>query len=284
MAGFGLGLLFVTIWASAFTAIKGVVPEWPPMWGLAARFGFVVPILLAVLWLRRASLPSRADAGRLLVMGVFGIGLYLAGSWQASLTLPSGLVALIASTAPLFVAAGEVLVLRQRMPPLAWAGLGLGWAGVALLGAGRGLGGAELTGILLTLGGALSQTIGILTFAPARGRLDPWVANCGQTMAAAVTLLVIAGLTAPVPHEVPSWTLVLSLAYGVLVVGVGGYVLYFVMLKRLPPASAAALQLLAPPLAAVFGWALLGEVLRWSDVAGGLVTLAGLAVLFRARR
>ena len=47
MAGLGLGLLFVTIWASAFTAIRGVVPEWPPMWGLSARFCFVVPVLLA---------------------------------------------------------------------------------------------------------------------------------------------------------------------------------------------------------------------------------------------
>ena len=76
----------------------------------------------------------------------------------------------------------------------------------------------------------------------------------------------------------------LSLLYGVLVVGVGGYALYFVMLERLPPATAAALQLLAPPLAGVFGWALLGERLALTDLAGGAVTLGGLALLFRARR
>jgi hypothetical protein len=74
------------------------------------------------------------------------------------------------------------------------------------------------------------------------------------------------------------------LLVGVVVVGIGGYALYFVMLERLPPATAAALQLLAPPLAAVFGWALLGEALGWLDVLGGVVTLAGLLLLFRARR
>jgi drug/metabolite transporter (DMT)-like permease len=287
MAGLGLGLLFVAIWASAFTAIKGVVPEWPALWGLAARFACVAPILLAVVAWRRASWPGRGDAWRLAAMGVFGTALYLAGAWKASTVLPSGLVALLSSTAPLFVALGEVVVLRQRVPPLAWAGLGLGWLGVAVLGAGRGLGGvgaAEFWGLGLALAGALSQAAGILAFAPARRRIDPWTANAAQTTVAAATLLVLAGLAEPALPPAPSLTLVLSLLYGVLMVGVGGYALYFVMLERLPPATAAALQLLAPPLAAIFGWALLGERLAATDLAGGAVTLGGLALLFRARR
>lgn len=220
-------------------------------------------------------------------MGVFGTAGYLAPAWIASTVLPSGLVALLSSTAPMFVAAGERLVLGQRVAPLAWAGLALGWLGVAVLGAGRGLGNfhaAEGWAVLLALGGALSQAIGILCFAPARARVDPWVANAGQTTASALTLLLLAALLEPRLPGAPSLTLVLSLLYGVLVVGVAGYALYFVMLRRLPPATAAALQLLAPPLAAIFGWALLGERLGWTDVAGGAVTLAGLALLFRARR
>ncbi|MDO9710442.1 DMT family transporter [Paracraurococcus lichenis] len=287
MAGLGPGLLFVAIWASAFTAIKGVVPEWPPLWGLAARFACVAPLLLAVVAWRRAALPARADAWRLVAMGVFGSALYLAGAWTASRVLPSGLVALLSATTPLFVAGGEALFLRQRIPPLAWAGLGLGWLGVAVLGAGRGAGGvavAELWGVALALGGALSQAAGILAFAPARRRIEPWTANAAQTTVAAATLLVIAGLAEPALPPAPSLTLVLALAYGVLVVGIGGYALFFVMLDRLPPATAAALQLLAPPLAAVLGWALLGERLGWTDLAGGAVTLAGLAILLRLRK
>ncbi|WP_431272384.1 EamA family transporter [Dankookia sp. P2] len=136
----------------------------------------------------------------------------------------------------------------------------------------------------MALGGALAQATGILAFAPARRRIDPWTANAAQTTVAALTLLLLAGLAEPALPPAPSPTLVLSLLYGVLVVGVGGYALYFVMLERLPPATAAALQLLAPPLAGVFGWALLGERLALTDLGGGAVTLAGLALLFRARR
>lgn len=283
MAGFGLGLLFVAIWASAFTAIKGLVPEWPPIAALAVRFTCVALLLGGVLAWRGVAWPSRADGWRLAAMGVFGSAGYLAGAWLASLTLPSGLVALLSSTAPLFVALGEVAFLGRRVAPLAWAGLGLGWLGVAVLGAGRGAAGFEIGGVLLALGGALSQATGILAFAPARGRVDAWTANAIQAAIAALTLALLAGLVEQRLPGPPSLTAALSLAYGVVVVGIGGYALYFTMLRRLPPATAAALQLLAPPLAAVFGWAGLGEILAWTDVAGGVVTLAGLGLLFRAR-
>lgn len=281
-----LAALFVTIWASAFTAIRGLVPEWPPFWGLAARFGLVTPLLLAVVLWRRSSLPSREDRWRIGVMGMFGSAFYLGGAWMGSRVLPTGLVALLSATAPLFVAGGEVLFFKRRLAPLAWAGLALGWLGVAVLGIGRGALGvqaAELRGLFYVLAGALAQAVGILAFAPARGRVDPWVANAGQAGVAACTMLVMANIAAPGLPPAPSATLLWTLAYSVLVVGGLGYALFFVMLARFPAASAAALQLLAPPLAAVFGWALLGEALGGLDVLGGVITLAGLLLLFRAR-
>ena len=74
-----------------------------------------------------------------------------------------------------------------------------------------------------------------------------------------------------------------ALLWSILVVGIGGYALFFVMMRRLPAPTAAALQLLAPPLAALFDWALLGERLLPADLAGGAGTLAGIALLLRAR-
>jgi len=281
-----LAALFVTIWASAFTSIRGVVPEWPPLWGLTSRFTLVAPLLMLVALYRRAPLPSMADRWRLVAMGVFGSALYLAGAWLGTRVLPTGLVALLSATAPLFVAAGEVLFLRQRLPPLAWAGLALGWLGVAVLGLGRGalaVQPAELWGLAFVLGGALSQATGILAFAPARARVDPWVANAGQAAVASLTMLVLASLVHPGLPPPPSARLLLTLTYSVLVVGGAGYALFFVMLQRFPAASAAALQLLAPPLAAIFGFALWGETLAWTDLLGGAVTLGGLLLLFKAR-
>jgi drug/metabolite transporter (DMT)-like permease len=283
----GLAGLFVLIWASAFNAARIVALEWPPLMALSLRFMIGVPVLLAVAWALRAAPPARADMPRVAAMGAFGMGGYLGCAWAASALIPSGLVALLSATAPLFVALGETLLFGRRLALSAWVGLLLGWAGVAMLGlprAASGLDAAAAAGIVLTLLGALSQAGGLLAFAPARGRLDPWTANLGQTAIAAIAVAPFALVLEPLPVALPDWTGAAAFAWSILVVGLGGYALYFVLLRRLPASSAAALQLLAPPVAALIGWAMLGEHLLPTDLGGGAVTLAGLALLLRAPR
>lgn len=287
VGGLLLGLLFVVIWASAFNAARLVVLEWPALWALDLRFLAALPLLGLILLWRRPAMPSAGDAGRLALMGLFGTAGYLGCAWIALRGAPAGLVALLSATVPIFVAAGEVLVLRRRLAAQAWAGIALGWAGVALLGATRawdGIAAAELGSLALALLGAVLQATGILCFAPARERMDPWVANGGQTLVAGSALLPVAMLLESAPAGLPSTGAMLALGWSILVVGLGGYALFFVMLRRLPASTAAALQLLCPPVAALLGWAFMAERLLPSDVAGGLVTLLGLALLLRARR
>jgi drug/metabolite transporter (DMT)-like permease len=215
------------------------------------------------------------------------MGGYLALAWLAMARIPTGLVALICATTPLMVAAGESLILRRPLPPLAWLGLVLGWAGVALLGGLRardGLEASEGAGFLLAIGAATAQAAGLLIYAPAKGRVNLWAASLGQTAVSALLCLALALVLEGAMPRSAAWFTLGGLVWSMLVVGIGGYALYFVMLKRVPTSTAAALQLLAPPLAAVFGWALLGERLFLSDILGGLLTLGGLALLLRARR
>lgn len=284
--GLLIGGVFVAIWASAFTVAGIVVREWPPLWSLAIRFGLTAPILLGIAFFMRARLPSREDAGRIALLGLFGMGGYLALAWLAMARIPTGLVALICATTPLLVAAGESLILRKPLPGMAWVGLALGWSGVALLGFLRaldGLAAAEASGFALAVGAAAAQAVGLLVYAPAKARVDLWVASLGQTTVSAILCLALAlTLEGAMPRSGSAAT-ISALLWSMLVVGIGAYALYFVMLRRVPASTASALQLLAPPLAAVFGWALLGERLYVSDVVGGMLTLAGLALLVRAR-
>jgi drug/metabolite transporter (DMT)-like permease len=285
--GLLIGGAFVAIWASAFTVAGIVVREWPPLWALAIRFGLTAPILLAIALAFRARWPSPADSLRVGLLGLFGMGGYLALAWLAMARIPTGLVALICATTPLMVAAGESLVLRRPLPRLAWLGLVIGWSGVALLGGLRALDGldrAEGAGFVFAIGAAAAQAVGLLIYAPAKGRVNLWAASLGQTTVSALLCLGLAlALEGAMPRSA-AWFTLSGLLWSMLVVGIGGYALYFVMLKRLPTSTASALQLLAPPLAAVFGWALLGERLYLSDILGGLLTLGGLWVLLRARR
>jgi drug/metabolite transporter (DMT)-like permease len=281
-----LAALYLVMWGSAFNAARVVALEWPALWALAIRFAVVVPVL-ALIWLwRRDALPRGRDRWRLAAMGALGMGGYLACAWVASAHVPSGLVALLAATSPLFVALGSAwrgeAITRQG-----WLGLGLGWLGVAVLGVTRsldGLAAAEAWGIGLTLLGAASQAAGVLAYAPARGRIGPWAANLGQTAVAAIVLIVLAGtLGGPLPGAA-SPAVAWGMVYSCLVVGVAGYALFFEVIRRFGASRAAALQLLSPPVAAIIGWALLGEKLAWGDLLGGAITLAGLLLMFRARR
>lgn len=284
--GLLIGGAFVAIWASAFTVAGVVVREWPPLWSLAIRFGLTAPILLLIALAFRSRLPSRADAGRVALLGLFGMGGYLALAWLAMARIPTGLVALICATTPLLIAAGESVILKKPLPPLAWAGLAIGWSGVALLGFLRALDGleaAEASGFVLAIGAAAAQAVGLLIYAPAKARVDMWAASLGQTAVSALLCLVLALLLEGAAPRGASWFTLGGLFWSMIVVGIGGYALYFVMLRRVPTSTASALQLLAPPLAAVFGWALLGERLYVSDIVGGLLTLGGLALLLRAR-
>jgi drug/metabolite transporter (DMT)-like permease len=244
-----------------------------------------VPLLgLLVLW-RRAPIPSGEARWRVMVMGALGMGGYLACAWIASQHVPSGLVALLAASSPLFVAMGERL-LGRRLAPMAWAGLGLGWLGVATLGLLRsadGIEAAEAWGIGLTLFGSMLQAIGVLTFGPVRGRVDPWATNLLQSIVATGMLVVLVALFGGAPPTSISAPALGALAYVSLVVGIFGYGLFFIVIGRFGPSNAAALQLMAPPVAALIGWALLGERLAWGDLLGGTITLAGLLLMFRAR-
>jgi drug/metabolite transporter (DMT)-like permease len=284
--GLAIGGAFVAIWASAFTVAGVVVREWPPLWSLAIRFGLTAPILLAIALALRARWPGPRDAVRVALLGLFGMGGYLALAWLAMARIPTGLVALICATTPLLIAAGESVILKKPLPPLAWLGLAIGWSGVALLGFLRaldGLAAAEAAGFLLAIGAAAAQAVGLLIFAPAKGRVDMWAASLGQTAVSALLCLMLALLLEGAAPRSAGWFTLGGLAWSMIVVGIGGYALYFVMLKRVPTSTASALQLLAPPLAAVFGWVLLGERLFVSDILGGLLTLGGLWLLVRAR-
>ncbi|MGX9964593.1 DMT family transporter [Roseomonas sp. F4] len=277
---------FVAIWASAFTVAGVVVKEWPPLWSLAIRFSLTVPMLAVLALVLRARLPAPRDMARVAVLGFCGMGGYLAFAWLAMARIPTGLVALICATTPLMVAAGESLFLRRPLPRLAWVGLAIGWFGVALLGFLRaldGLAAAEALGFVFALGAAIAQAVGLLVYAPAKGRVDIWMASLGQTLVSALLCLALAVALEGGPPGPASGSVWAAMIWSMVVVGIGAYALNFAMMRRVPASTATALQLLAPPLAAVFGWALLGERLYVSDIVGGVLTLGGLALLVHAR-
>ncbi|MDR9381491.1 MAG: DMT family transporter [Natronomonas sp.] len=93
-----------------------------------------------------------------------------------------------------------------------------------------------------------------------------------------VSLFVIRESYANVSVTVPG---VLSVAYLALLVGVGGYMIFFTLLRRVGAFEVSLVNYVQPIVAAVVGWLVLREGLNPLSVVGFVVIVAGFALVKR---
>jgi len=277
-------LAFVLIWSSGFLVGRDVGRHADPFWFLALRFALVALLFAGAAWLARVPWPRGARRISLhLAAGALMSGLYLGPSWWAMAQgLGAGVMALIGALQPLFTALIAVLVLRQRLPGRAWAGLVLGFGGVALvlwprLQAQAGLDALPLPVVLVAIGSILSLTVGAMVQKLPLAAGDLRSASCLQNLGA-VSVLALMALAVGTPRWDGSAILWGYLAYAVLVLSVGGATLLIWLMRHGEATRTAALLLVVPPLSALQAWALLGETLTLAQLAGFALTIAGVAL------
>ncbi|MCC5957499.1 MAG: DMT family transporter, partial [Natronohydrobacter sp.] len=165
-----IGLAFAFMWSSAFTSARMIVADAPPLYALSLRFlisgliGVAIALALGQSW--------RLTRGQWRAVVIFGItqnALYLGLNFVAMQTVEASLAAIIASTMPLLVALFGWLILRERLRPLAVAGLVAGFAGVGLIMGARMTGGVDLWGVFLCVLGVISLTVATLSVRVASG-------------------------------------------------------------------------------------------------------------------
>jgi drug/metabolite transporter (DMT)-like permease len=270
-------------WGTTANAIRVGVRAIPPVSLSGARFLTAGGLLLAVLFIFGRRLPkSRADWGFLLAGG---LGLALANATlNAGFTqVESGMGSLLVSSNALWIALMEAAWPGGQTPrPLAWAGLGLGFVGVALLALGQGLGGVDAWHLGLMLASAFfwAATIVIQHRWSLRGPVPKPLLAAALQMLIAGPLLLAAGwvlgerLAWPVPADSLAgfaWLVV----FGSLV----GYVAYQSIIGRMSVAMLGLVPLVNPLVAVAIGCWLLGERLNWLAGVAGVMILSGLALV-----
>lgn len=274
-------VVFVLIWSTGFIVARYGMPHAPPMKFLAVRY--LLSMVCFAVWavLARAALPlGRRQWLHLGVTGVLMHAGYLGGVWSAiKLGMGAGLVALLVGIQPVLTAIW-VSSRGGRVTTFQWAGLALGFAGLALvvwqkLGVGE-IGGLSMT---LALGALLSITAGTLY-------QKHFVAPCDVRTAGLVQLgaaLVVSLPLAMMESEGMQWNAQLAgaMAWSVLGLTLGGSSLLYMLIQRGVATAVTSLLYLVPPTTALMAWLLFSEPITVLILAGMTLTALGVSLVVR---
>ena len=275
-----LYLLTVVIWGTTWIAIKfqlGVVAA--PV-SIAYRFWIAAAVLLLFLLATRKPLwPPRQAWRYLLAQGIALFCCNFLCFYYASQWVPSGLVAVVFSTAPIWNAINGRLFMARPIRRQVVAGAVLGLSGIALLFLPQMQGHWNDNGMLLGLGLALLGTLCFSTGNLLSSRmqslgLSPWMTNTWAMMIGA-TILTCGALVLGMPFNFePGSRYLGSLLYLAVPGSVIAFTAYLLLVGRIGPDRAAYSTVLFPVVALTVSTVFEGY--RWTPLAfGGLALVLG---------
>ena len=282
----GVGLWFyvgltVVAWASAFVAIRVAVDGYSTTGLVLGRF-LVATLLLSVILLPRLRagtrlVIARADYLRLVAMGVVGAVGYNVLLVQGQRTVSAFGASLLINTVPIWTALIAWPFLRERLRPLAWIGVLVGFAGASLVGAFDGGLSFELSGAIAIVLAAIAQAIYFVLLRSVVLRVGAERAALWSFWFATAALLPFAGeLVTDLGLADGAQTA--AMVYLGAVPGAVGVWAWARSMERAPASRLTVSLYLVPPLAALMGWLVLAEVPAWGALAGGLLSIGGVAL------
>lgn len=267
-------------WGSTFIANQFCLESFPPYMLNAVRFLIAGSLLYG--WLRFRGEPAMGlkDWGWTFAVAVFlfigGAGLLCVGQqWVAS-----GLSATLIATVPLWTVLFASFL--ERLPTRReWAGLTVGFAGVALLNLDRGFHG-EILGALLVLGAAATWAVGSMM----NRRLSSLKGLRGaatQMIAGGVLVLILALLRGERIIFPLTRGAILGELQLIVMGGLVGFSVFVYLLAHTSPSVATSYAFINPVIAAFLGWWLAGESVSPVNIAAMVVILAGVGLVFTGR-
>ncbi len=278
--------VFVLLWSTGFIGARLGLPHAEPLTFLALRFAVVGVLLGALCIAARAPWPRSArEYGHLAVAGLLVQAGYLGGVFSAiHLGLSAGAAALIVGLQPVATALLAGPVLGERISRIQWLGFALGLAGVVLvLGPGANASGASAASLAFAGVALVSITAGTVYQKRFAAGMDLRTGSLVQFAAAAALLVPLAFATETMQV---AWTgeFVFALLWLSVVLSLGAITLLNVLILRGAASSVASLFYLTPGTTALIAWAVFGDTLAASGIAGLVLAAVGVAVVNSAGR
>jgi O-acetylserine/cysteine efflux transporter len=270
------------IWGVNNVFAKIAIDALPPMMMVACRFGLVLAAVF--LWLRP---PPKGQAAlffaMLLVLGPVHFGIQAIGLKLAT-DLPPMVVAmqLWAPCSVLFAA----ILLKERVSPLRWAGVGLAFAGAASL---------NFDPVVFSQGWALvlvgtaaaSYGLGAVLVRRLGGGLDPWATQAWIALITAPTLALGSAVFETGHLEAARaahWSVWLFIAFGAIVSSIVANAFMFRLVQRYEVSRTTPFMLLSPVITFTLASIILGDVITPQMLLGAAATMGGVVLVALAER
>lgn len=280
--------LMVIIWGVNFPIAKSALGEIPPTAFNALRF----PLAALVVWIAlrvRGPIPwpAGADRRRVLTLGLLGNALYQQFFIFGLAHSRAGIASVLLAGTPIITTLFSSAAGHERVSGRTWAGVLVGFAGIALvIGAGVNGGGegGSMLGNLIMLGATLAWAVYTVGSRDLVARYGP-VPVTAWTLWTGSVALVLIGLPALLRMDLGSvspgsWA---GVGYaGVLSIGVA-YLIWYYGVGQLGNTRTSAFSNLTPVVALAAAWLALGERPALLQLAGAGVVLAGVT-LAQSRR
>ena len=274
-------LLFVVLWSTGFIGAKYGLPYAEPLTFLAVRYVLVIGLMTLLALAMRAPWPaSPRDAMHIAVTGLLVQALYLGGVFMSiHHGLPAGISALVVGMQPLLTGALAGALLGERVSSRQWAGLALGFAGVALVvGSKVSVDGIATDALGRMLLPALAALVGITAGTLYQKRFCPrFDLRTGSVLQFLPSLALTALVASQIETMQIDWSgeFVFALLWLVLVLSLGAISLLNLLIRSGSAVNVASLFYLTPPTTALIAWAMFGETLSPLALAGMAIAVSG---------
>ena len=266
------------IWRSTYLGIAYAGETIPPLFAASTRF-ITAGALMTVVVLKVRHGTLRMPRRELLSCALIGCLLPGANSvlFFAERNVPTGLASLIIASVPLWMMVLRVGVGRERLPWPVLAGVGVGFAGVAVLA--QPSGGAKAYGIALCVLSALIWSTGSFLSSRLPMPADPFSATAVEMLTGGLVMLPISLFT--LHHFSPSTTSILAWIYLVTFGSIVGYTAYVWLLANAPLGMVSTYAYVNPVVAITLGVLFRGESVTWRLLIGAAIVVVAVAAVVR---
>ena len=278
VAALAAGLVTVTAWGSAFVGIRAAGETLSPGALALGRLIVSLAILGTVAAVRRERLPARRDLLWIATFGVLWLAVYSVALNEAERRVDAGTAAMLVNTGPILIAIFAGIFLREGFPPGLFAGCAVAFCGVVVIAFATAQSGARSgLGVVLCIVAAFAYAVAVVVQKPVLARVSAFQVTWIGLAAATIACLPFAPTLATEAANADAGTIAWIVYLGAVPTALG-FATWGFALRRTSAGRMGSLTYLAPPIAIVLGWAVLGETPPWLAAAGGALCLGGVAL------